>query len=80
MKIEIDIEESVYKTWQFLLQALGITVEQYLINYLTQAAAIMATKPELITEATERVIGIEGMQQLFERISRKPGCEPEGGQ
>jgi len=72
MKIEIEVEDSVYETAASALgETYGITVEQFLANYLTQAIAMIATTPEVAEAFYERIMECPAGDAFMARITRK---------
>lgn len=52
MKIEIDLEDSVYQMWTELVKEVEPTIqlEDFVSRVLTQIAVLIATNPELIVK------------------------------
>jgi len=73
MKIEIEVEDSVYETAASAVgETYGITLEQFLANYLTQAIAMIATTPEVAGAFYERIMEVPGGEAFLDRVTRKP--------
>jgi len=73
MKVEIEVEDSVYQVMTtMMLEDHGITLEEFLASYLTQCVAIAAADPEQAEQIGGNVMAIEGMKPLWDRITRKP--------
>jgi len=73
MKIEFEVEDSVYETFTaFLDEEHGITVEQFLVNFLTQTVAMAAANPEMGIALSEKAMEVPGAEAWGARITRKP--------
>ena len=73
MKIEIEVEDSVYETMtSYLDEEHGITLEQFLVNYLTQTVALAMANPEMAIELGEKLKEVPGGEAWGARLTRKP--------
>jgi len=78
-KVEFEVEDSVYETMaSWLEKEHGITLAQFLVNYLTHAVAMAAANPEISVALYEKIKDVPGGEAFAARLTRKPS--PEGGQ
>ena len=72
MKITIEIEDSVYNTLSELFTPPGLSVELIMGRILTQIAALLAVKPDVLLAIEGESSKVPGYDDIIQRVLKPP--------